>query len=267
MPRALEDSNVAAPEDGRTPLRSGQAQPAICIAETCTARSPFVGQPDESCLYGVIFYVAAGAQLVVTIAHVCIPIPCLPKGALASQKLVCLLGGITLPSVDQVGHWHALNLEKQVYMVGHDHPGLQVVFHAITEEQSRFYHFGNRLKPQMTSTSTSVQVSFQLDALLAIVFNSQQGFPFQSQGLREGVGQSEGDELGQSGRVAVWEITALKPAEKALFKVIRREWRGPRLLAPNQVADTWIIGRTIQPLSLHAEESNTRSERVGKRRK
>ena len=55
----------------------------------------------------------------------------------------------------------------------------------------------------MAAASTSIQILFNLQTAFAVVLNPEHGFPFGTQGRREGISQMKSHKLCEAGFVAV----------------------------------------------------------------
>ena len=95
----------------------------------------------------------------------------------------------------------------------------------------------------MTLTPAFVEISFEQFPLLSVIFNLREIFPFRTKRFRKTVGEMKGDELRQSGFVAMRQITALVPATKTLLGIFNLWRRRPAPLALHQFAHAGVVRR------------------------
>ncbi len=67
---------------------------------------------------------------------------------------------------------------------------------------------------QPTLAHPTIQILFQLRPFLSQVFDGEQVFPFTAPQGRYRIREAEGDELDETGEIAVRQITALVPAKE-----------------------------------------------------
>ncbi len=84
------------------------------------------------------------------------------------------------------------------------------------------YNLRKSFVPQAAHAMALIETSFELDAALAGIFDIQQLFPLLLQFRWEAVGQTEGHELGETGLIAMRNITALSPALEGFDFLITR---------------------------------------------
>lgn len=195
------------------------------------------------------------------VTHEGIPIAVLPEFTAPSQDLVCLLGGESFSSVQQLGHRHTENFEEEMNVVGHNHPRPQFIILSIPETERIFNDLCDFRSLEMASSPPLVQVSLQLNSPLTVVFDFQQRFPFGTQLFRERIGESKGDELNQPRFVAVRKITLLVPAQKSMLNILLGEGTRPFAFALHQIPDAGIVGRTWKTLGIHGQVFSCRSIR------
>ncbi len=88
-------------------------------------------------------------------------------------------------------------------MVGHDHPRPQFVIFSMPKTKRIFNDPCYFRSLEMTSSSSLIQVSLQLNPPLAVVLDLQQRLPLGTQLFWKRIGEPEGDELNQPRFVAV----------------------------------------------------------------
>ena len=91
--------------------------------------------------------------------------------------------------------------------------------------------------------TAAVEISFELLAAFAIVFEMKAGFPFGTATGGHGVMETKGDELHDAGRVVVRQITACVPAEETAGLGLGVERFGPGAFARDEMAETGIARR------------------------
>lgn len=79
------------------------------------------------------------------------------------------------------------------------------------------------------------------DVLAVMVFGSV-AFGATMGWRRAGIGEAEGDELDEAGKITVRQITALVPAEEAGGALIARERTRPAVLVGHQFAQVFAFG-------------------------
>src|ERR1051326_36698 len=253
----LDRKCVAAPGDGRTPSRR-KTQPLVSVAKARATPRPFLGQRDQACLGRIILNVMPRSHFVVSVSHVSIPVTILPESSFPTQNPVRFLSGKTFPRIYQLTHRDVLHPKEQMNMVRHYHPSSQLVLSVMTESQRLFNQARNLGPSEKTFTSAFVQVSFQFELPLALVFNRQECLPFSTHFLWKRIRAPERDELDQSRLVPVRQITIFVPTAKPLLDLFLSQRTHPLPLASHEISYAWIVGWTRQALRLH--KRNERSK-------
>ena len=72
--------------------------------------------------------------------------------------------------------------------------------------------------------------------------------PFAATGGGHGIGEMEGDELDETGEIAVRQITALMPAEETEGALLVRERTQPALIVGHQFAQVFAFGSRLHAI-------------------
>ena len=92
-----------------------------------------------------------------SIAHECVPIILSPELAMPLEQFVGLVRGELFPVLNCPRHRHAANGEKNVKMIGHEHPGVQFVIAVVAKEQSFLNQLRNVRLAQMTFAPATIK--------------------------------------------------------------------------------------------------------------
>ena len=226
--------------------RSGESnlKPSKLIPEFCAAPGPVLRFANELRFHWVAFDVANCLGFVDARSHVSVPVIFGPEFAAPVQQLVHFVGCKFLPRLDNGAHGSLDNFEQDMDMVGHDHPGQQFIALVVKEAESTLDNGSHFCAAQETFSPTTVEIGFDLPALLPVFIDFQQRLPLGAQCSREAVGQSEGDELRQTGSVAVRQVTPPVPATEVASGMGFVNWRRPGVLCGDQVPEAGIMRGT-----------------------
>jgi hypothetical protein len=70
----------------------------------------------------------------------------------------------------------------------------------------------------MTLTVSFIEIRFKLESALTLIFDLPKMFPLGTERFGKAIGESESHELGQSGLIPVWQITALVPTSESFSR-------------------------------------------------
>ena len=105
-------------------------------------------------------------------------------------------------------------MNQHMDVIRHHTPCKQFVRFLVLEQQCIFRQLRNSRVAQMTFTNSAIKILLQLRAFLAVIFNLQQMFPLTAARFRHGIGKAERDELDETGKITMRQVTAFMPAEK-----------------------------------------------------
>jgi len=103
-------------------------------------------------------------------------------------------------------------------VIRHDDPRLHPIIAAIGFEQYVLDEFRHVPTPKPTLPVTAIQPRFELPALCRIVRLAQNHLPFGALRRRKGIAELKRNELRNTRRVEVRQVTALMPAVKSFFQ-------------------------------------------------
>jgi hypothetical protein len=125
-------------------------------------------------------------------------------------------------------------MHQHMNMIRHHAPREQLVALVVKVKHGILRNPGDVRVTQMTFANPTIQILLQLCALLAVVLDLQQMLPFTATGFGHGVSHAESDELNQTGKVTMRQITALVPAEEAEGFFFIRKRTLPTVLIRNK---------------------------------
>jgi len=254
-PRASERGSSEPQPRGGT---HSNPQPGVFISKPGAAPRPIPRLSRQTGLYRIHLDIPPRFQLMICVPDIRIPVILLPQAPGAAQQPVRLPRRARLPRAHNLGHRHGRDLEQDVHVIGHHHPGTQVVSPAVTEQQGLLHQPGDLASAQATFAPPQVEIGFEPPTPFAILFDFVECLPFGAERGWKGTDEAEGDELNKAGFVPMRQITAFVPASEPLLCGLRTELRRPALFGFNQVAETgimrWPFARAVGR-NLHAQDS------------
>jgi hypothetical protein len=137
----------------------------------------------------------------------------LPEFPRSAEQDVAFVRGEGFPRVCNLahfptGHWG----EKDMHMIGHHDPGMQVVAFAIKMQQRILHRFRDGILFQKTATVSLIEVGINAFAAFEVGFGfgpmREFQLPLLEYGLRHRVKQSKGHRLRNLAPIKMWKIPA-----------------------------------------------------------
>lgn len=128
-------------------------------------------------------------------------------------------------------------------MIWHYDPCQQLIALVVKITQCSFSQGRNLWPTEPALAVTPVEVFFQSNSALPVVFNPQEGLPLAMAHLGKPVLEPESYKLNQPRRIPMRQIAALMPTTKALLAGMFADWLSPSLLALYQLVQTRIVRR------------------------
>ena len=99
-------------------------------------------------------------------------------------------------------------------VIRHHAPSKQFVGLVVLEQQRIFRQLRDARITQMAIANPMIQILLQFRTFLAVVFNLQQMLPFVASRGGHGINKPERNELNESRKITVRQVTAFVPAKK-----------------------------------------------------
>src|ERR1035437_7927298 len=112
-------------------MREGSCRPILLAAKTGTAPRPVRSRPHQTRFDRIALDVMPHASEVSLVTDVAVEIVVFPEDPLTAQNLVCFLGGVSFPALEDFAQRHLPNLNEGVDVIGHHDPGQETILHAV----------------------------------------------------------------------------------------------------------------------------------------